>query len=199
MAASRASMALTQGRIVMIAQMIPEMPAGGSSTSLPASLVERVTASKMRARRRWAVRTGMLLLVSGILLATLVIWQRDSETRSAWLRTTSRSAAAIQAHFDQTGYLPANLPYASEFVPMTYASYADRFYAVNASRPVIIAMSGSLPLVLQPDGRTVIIFENGTVRTEWMSTGAFTTAYLEQLRDAEQFEHERRSRVPQLP
>ncbi len=179
--------------------VIPEMPSNAPRPQAyrHGSLSDPILATRSRARRRWAARTAVLLVVSGIALILMVLWRRDVTTKNSWLRSAERSATAIQAHFDETGLLPAALPEAS--LKYQYASYYDRFYAERVSRPVIIAISPVVSLNLLPDGRSVIIFENGKLRSAWMTTGKFHHVYMAQIRDQDRFEQERRAQLPQLP
>ncbi|MEP0844703.1 MAG: hypothetical protein HRF43_18550 [Phycisphaerae bacterium] len=185
---------------MLISRVVPELPLNGSRYApLGAeNMDERIFASRVRARRRWIVRTGSLLLVSGVLLALLVVWRRDTQTIAVLMRMTRGSAAGVQAHLDRTGLLPPALP-GDEANNFIYASYADRFYAQHANRPVIIAATRSIGLLLRPNGRCVITLEGDKVRSEWMTDTAFSAAYKAQLHRAAQFEQERSSRPPQLP
>jgi hypothetical protein len=142
---------------------VPDLPKAVSRTpaALQATLADRVSASKTRARRRWAARSILMLTITGVLLIFLVIWRRDTYFMEEAMRSARESADAANAHLARTGLLPAALP--SHSPAMEYASYADRFYAQQVSRPVIIASSPLLVLKLRSSGRCVIIHESGKV------------------------------------
>ena len=154
-------------------------------------LTERAVVSRAQARRRWAVRTGLLLGITSVLLIILVLWRRDVVAMQDTARTAGRSCEALQAGLDSSGLLPVALP---AFTPREYAylSYADRFYAQHTSRPTIIAASPEVTLKLRPNGRSVIVYQSGKVHVEWMTAGAFAEAWTAQTRDAEQFDYQRR-------
>lgn len=182
------------------ARVIPEVPPTSVRCPelFPASLADQVLATKLRARRRWAARTALCLGLTGVLLVLMLVWKRDTAVQSGWMRSADRSAAALQAHLDQTGLLPATLPQ-TDSRAFNYASYYDRYYAQRVSRPVIIALSPALSLNLWADGRSVILYENGKVCAQWMTIAEFNAAYFGQIRDQERFEKERLNRAPLLP
>jgi hypothetical protein len=95
--------------------------------------------------------------------------------------------------------LPANLSAPEPNGPGYIVSYADRFYAQQVKDPVILAASPVLPLILHSNGRSVVIYQGGKVRAEWMTVAAFIDAYRAQMQRQEDFERQRRAVVPQLP
>jgi hypothetical protein len=183
---------------MLISRLVPELPVNGSQYTTFESANDRVSASRVRARRQWILRTGLLLGLTGLSLTLLVLWRRDPDTVALLTRANQKCATAIQAHLDSTGLLPASLPDAENSY-CYYASYANRFYAQRTSRPVIIAATAPISLILHSDGRCVIIFERGRVRSEWMTAVQFSDAYQAQIQDQARFEHDQRDRIPKLP
>ena len=179
-------------------RVVPEMPLNSFSAAHAASMDDRAIISRARARRHWVARTGLILGATGLLLMALVTWRRDAESVALSMRITQRGVTALQAHLDATGLLPSELP-SVDPTRYVYATYADRFYAQRTSRPVIIAASAPLSLILRSNGRCVIIYENGKVHAEWLTLAQFGNAFDAQLADAAAFERQRQGRIPQLP
>lgn len=152
--------------------------------------IDRVVAGKTRARRRWAVRTGLILGASGVLLFGLLVWRYDTSELNSSLWNAERLAESIQTHLDRTGLLPGALPadLASGFA---YASYADRFYAERADRPCIVATSPHVALSLRPNGCSAIVYTHGQVQVQWMTNAELVAAYATQQREAEEFDRRR--------
>lgn len=183
---------------MLIARVVPDLPLNVPRSTSVTSMDDRVSASKAKARRQWVARTALMLGATGVLLAIMVVWRRDTDTIAAKNRATDRSTQAIQAYIQQTGLLPAVLP-PDERNTLGYGSYADRYYAQNGSDPVIMAWSSPVSLLLRSDGRSVIVYERGKVRTEWMTEAQFSAAWSAQTRREQEFERQRRAEVPQLP
>lgn len=163
------------------------------------SVEERIVESKARARRRWIIRTALLLLTTSAMLFGLVTWRRDSMRITGSLQAIERPIAALQIKIDQLGRLPAILPEFEGSLIESYAGAADRFYAINSSKPSIVAVSGRIPVILGEDGRCVIIYDRGKVYSEWMKQGRFEAAMQSQWDLIQAFEQQRRSRPPALP
>jgi hypothetical protein len=185
---------------MFVACIVPEVPlrARGFSIAWQCELDDRILANKTRARRRWVLRTGLVLGITSLLLIGLLAWRQDAVALLEHNWTAQRSCEAVQAHLDRTGLLAAALPSGTS-PGFMYASYADRFYAQRAARPFIIAASPEAALNLRPHGRSVIVYENGKVHVEWMTVGAFADACLAQTRDAEAFERHRLAQPVVLP
>lgn len=138
-------------------------------TGLKAGLgqTDVVTACRLQARRRWLIRAGVSLTLSSLLLVLFVCLQRDRMTVRSCLRNMERHVVALQAEVSELGQLPAELPASSSRFTLVYASDLVREYARQVQEPVIVGHSAVQPLMLGHDGHGVLIYENGTVRSEW--------------------------------
>jgi hypothetical protein len=161
------------------------------------TLDERVLASRVRARRRWVIQTGLFLMATALLLVLLVVWRRDSLSIATLLYTYEAPAAALQGRLDELGTLPAAVPDPHGEIIASYAGDAERFYAAHIDDPVIIAISRPVRLKLREDGRAVILHEGGKLRIEWMPTSRIGEAMQAQLDAMRAFEQQRQP--PQLP
>src|SRR5688500_8428050 len=139
------------------------------------SVEERVVESKVRARRRRVIRTVLLLFTTSAILCGFVTWRRDSMTIDSWLQTVNGPMVALQKKIDQLGRLPAAQP-EFEGAIESYANAADRFYAMQSSKPVIVAISPSVPLILRENGRCVIMYDRGKVYSDFMPRRQFEAA-----------------------
>lgn len=164
-----------------------------------AALDSRVTTSRLRARRRWIIRGSVSLTLSAALLVLVVLLRRDQMTVDDCLRAMSRPMAALQAEVDSLGQLPAVIPDASSRIQLSYVSDLVREYAREATGPVIIASSATLPLVLGSDGNGVLIYEDGKIRCEWWSRVRFVREWHAQSARIRAWDQQRRAVPPQLP
>lgn len=161
------------------------------------TLDQRILSSKARTRRRWAIRTALMLLVSAAVLCLFVMWRRDQAAVETFTRSLVPTLAALQGRIDALGWLPAVPP---KLQPgYSYVSDGERFFAMSVPEPVIIGASPPLSLFLQADGRLVIIYESGKVRSQWLTLAEFESALLKQQDRMKAFEQERDSRPPVLP
>jgi hypothetical protein len=158
---------------------------------------ERPLGSKISARRRWAIRTTLMLFLTAVVLCLLVIWVRDRNTVSASLRVLDPPIKALRDRVSALGVLPAVLPESK--LQLYYASPAERFYAMNSREPVIIAATLKISLLLRENGRCVIIYEKGAVHSEWIPESRFLSQWDEQRKRIEDFQAKIRSRPPELP
>jgi hypothetical protein len=185
---------------MVVLRAVPEFPlkAGDWPATRTANPGDRIWVRRAQARRRWALRSGLLLGITGVVITLLIIWRRDTVAMQDVSWTTERACQAIQAHLDKTRLLPDALPKGTppEFA---YLSYADRFYAQHETRPVILAASPAVALKFRPNGRCVIYYDRGRVYAQWMTTSAFTDAWMTQLDSAAQFEHQRRAQPVTVP
>lgn len=159
-------------------------------------LEQRLRASRARARRRWAIRTALALLLGGISLCVLLAWQRDEANVTKLLTRLQTQVAALQARTDQLGLLPYTVP---ELAGYVYAREVREF-AQNTTGPVIIAFNSQpVRLFLQRDGRAVVVIEAGKLRAEWMTENQFQTRWFKQGQEVAEFDRQRHARPPELP
>ncbi len=157
---------------------------------------ERLLAGRARARRRWAIRTSLILLLTAATLCIFVTWRRDRMTVAWRLLSLKPAVATLQQRIDKFGMLPSVVPGLEKCY---YASDSERFYAMNAAEPVIIAYQPRTHLMLRDNGRAVIIYEGGTVRQEWLPETGFRGTWRQQQERMKIFEEKMRSRPPELP
>jgi hypothetical protein len=133
--------------------------------------------------------------------AALCVWvtvQRDHRIRRFFAESTEAYGQVLQQHLDRYGNLPARIPESPLLEKrVSLAFYADaptRYYVRHSTRPVIIGYSPMAELFVEHNGRSVIFFEDGKLRTEWVQEGPFrelravqeraTTESIERARDA---------------
>lgn len=188
--------------------VVPEVQVGSprlSATSAP-PVAHWAQEARARERRRWIVRTLLVLFVTFLALCLFVVWERDRMMVQGSLGIVDESVRLLQQRYDEFGYLPVAPPMAGDPEPllssMYYASSRERFYAHQVSGPVIIAFTPvrtSIPQVLGPSGRCVIIFEDGHLRSTWMSVSEFHGAWQRQQQHMIAFEQDRATQPPELP
>ena len=164
-----------------------------------ASVEERVVESKVVARRRQVLRTGLLLLTTSVMLCGFITWRRDCLRIDISRQAMERPLSALQKRIDELGRLPAVVPEFEDSLIESYASSADRFYAMNSSKPTIVAISNLVPVFMGQDGRCVIIYDQGKVYSEWMPRRRFETAMEVQWAATRAFEKMQHDRPPVLP
>lgn len=186
---------------MMSVTSVSEMPMGppGSLPGTGASVDQRALESKARARRRWVVRTGSVLVVGTVTLCLVVVWQRDQITVTAKLKEMQLVVADLQGQIDKFGRLPAVAPDLAHGGFEYYASDADRYYASQSTDPIIIAATPQVPLLLKEGGRGVIIYHQGSVEARWVPGSELRRTLAEQDEKIREFEKRRRQAMPDLP
>jgi len=157
---------------------------------------EQVVASKARARKRWIVRTTVVLLGAFVVFFLVVTLQRDAVHRDTVLGSSVKLCSELQASLDIWQRLPARV---SALGQSYYASAIERQYAKQTLEPMIVVAFNTTQLMLRQDGRCVIVYEKGKVRPEWLALDEFRTRWAQQREKVRAFEKEWRSRPPQLP
>lgn len=158
-----------------------------------------IAAQRVRARRRWIVKAAVSLSLSSTLLIILVVLQRDRMAINDLMRSLDRPLAVFQTQIDELGQLPATFPDVPARLGIVYASDLVREYAREATGPVIIANSDTTPLILRSDGNGVVIYEKGTIRSEWWPRTQFVHEWLAQSAHIRKWDQTRRAQLPQLP
>lgn len=185
---------------MVVLHAVPESqlkPGSCSATGSP-GLADRVWVSKAQARRRWAVRSGLLLSLTGAVIILLVVWRRDTVAMQDVTSTAERVCSSIQDSLKKDGLLPSVLP-AGKAPGFEYLPYADRFYAQHATHPVILAVSPSVALKLRSDRRCVVFYDKGKVYPQWMTAVAYAQARQAQTLEARMFEQQRSTAPSDLP
>ena len=177
---------------------IREAYASTSGAMVNASGAERL-ASEGRAsgRRRWVVRSGLMLGLTSIIGFVLIVVDRNSRTQLDSVERLVDVSAKLQERVNALGFLPRTLPEQPP-VPMLYPA-ADLSFAINAQAPVIIGYSEQIPLIMQGSGRAVLTYHEGKIGREWMTNQEFVRAYLDQESREEAFQQERAASPPNLP
>ncbi len=160
---------------------------------------ELAMASKTRARRRWAMRSVLLLAFTAVVLCGLLIWRRNQATQTEFHRQLAPTVAALQERINALGTLPVTPPTREFLNTYTPADAVERQFALNASEPVMIGWTAGIHLFLQEDGRWVIFYSGGKVSCTWMTQSAFRTAQVEQMRRVNEFQEQRSRRPVELP
>lgn len=158
----------------------------------------RVRADKARSRRRWLLRSLAALVLMGVLLVGLLIWQRNQRDILLAQERFQPVTAALQAQIDKWGVLPGSLP---ELTTGAYANSEQRFYARNTDQPVIVASSHPVRLLFSEDGRVVITYQHqqGAVKQEWLSASEYRSRLHAQNERMDAFVKKVRNRPPELP
>ncbi len=183
---------------------VQQIPAGITQPVIRTKLdvAEQAAATKLRRRRRWMIFSLAQFLVLGLAVTLLLAWQRDQRALHTTLDRLNKPLLALQESVDRWQMLPAALPVETKY--LAYASDADRYYAMNASEPAIIAFTQPLDMVLKADGRGVLFFHRdeqgrGRITSEWMSTAEFYARWTNQERKIREAEQERLAKPVQLP
>ncbi len=182
-------------------QMIQPLQAGAARsipTPVPAPQ-QRLVESRIRARQQKILRTALLLLFSAALICVLVVYRSDSARLAISQRNLDGTVRALQSRIDELGWLPGTLTEEEAKGIQSYAGYADRSYAHRSGQPVIIAVSYHVSLLLRPNGRHVVIYDLGRLRTQWMTDSEFAAAVREQADQMRAYEQRLRNRPPELP
>jgi hypothetical protein len=175
------------------------------SSNYSSPSIARLVEQQVRARRRWVFRSLALLTLTSVGLFLTVIWQRDRlDAENAVQRMgrsgdVTRPVGQLEAAIKNLGLLPAVLPQQEESGRFTYASYQERFFAIRTGGPAIIAASTEVRLILRPNGRAVIVYDHGKVRSEWLTSSEFNRKVNEQNDRIAAFETELRARPLELP
>ena len=183
--------------------MIQELQVGtpGRSSQIGGKMGDRVAMNRTQSRKRWILRTGLLLIAAGLVFSFMLAYWRDDNTVATYRRAMQVAVVALQEDLDQLDVLPAvpptpGAPYAK--MP-SYASASVRFYAKHTTEPVIIARTPYISRVLGSSGVVVIVCENGAVQQKWLSRSDFQEAFQAQRKRIDAFEARNRSRRPNLP
>jgi hypothetical protein len=170
------------------------MPPRTGSLNPPVQAVR--SANKARARKRWAIRSMVLLTLSAVCIIAIVYLRRDQTIKQVRLNQMADISKDLQKKVDKWGVLPFSLP---ELERGNYASRQIRSYALRAEEPVIIGYSRKISLFFQADGRTVLFYDDGQIRSEWMREPAFRDYLLNQEERREAFEEALHAEPPELP
>ncbi|UCD28931.1 MAG: hypothetical protein JSV03_00150 [Planctomycetota bacterium] len=152
--------------------------------------------NKRRARRRWIIRTGLMLSLTAFLLFFFVTWRRDQLGIDASLRSLDLPVTILQNKIDTLGWLPTTLP---ELGNNYYASDAERYFAMNTTEPVIIATTKPTHLILREDGLCAITYHKGKISSKWIPLSEFRLIWHSQERKMEEFEEKQHSKPPIIP
>ncbi len=187
---------------MIASQVIQGVPLGGSR---PSSLVEDdldnyIHVRRARSHRRWVIRASLSLVLTAAILCIVVIVRRDQMTVTTDMAALANAQKALQVKIDAWGRLPAARAVLPELPKgHFYIDDSERFYAMHATEPVIVAAAPQTLLTLRSDGHCVIIYEQQKVRTEWMTRADFVAARRTQLNRLKAFRALRRSIPPDLP
>ncbi len=144
----------------------------------------------------------MLMLAA----AALCVWatiNRDQRNRRILTDSMDVYRKALQQHYDTYGTLPAMAPILAprrDLAPLDYyAEPATQFYASRTADPVIVGYSPLAQLFVSYSGRSVIILEKGTLRTEWINEGRLRRMVSQQDRAAAAALEQARAAPVRLP
>ncbi len=183
---------------------VQQIPAGITQPAVrfKADRAQQAMTTKIQRRRRWMIFSLIQFLVLGLVATLLLAWQRDQRALHATLERMNKPLLALQESVDRWHMLPATLPV--EVKSLAYVGDADRYYAMNASEPVIIAFTPPTNMVLKADGRGVLFYQRdeqgrGRITSQWMSTAEFYTRWTAQEKKIREAEQERAARPLDLP
>jgi hypothetical protein len=179
----------------MILSMVPSSFVG--TGDLERDLM--IAASKAQARRRWVLRTSLMLVFSAAVLAGLIVERRDRWMIQEVTRAMTPAVTALQASTNDLGQLPASVPDVPLRIRLAYASNLAREYARATGGPVIIANTPVRDLVFRRDGKGVIIYENGKIHAQWISAVDFLGQWKRQEALIRAWDEGRRLTPPVLP
>lgn len=159
---------------------------------------------KVRAKRRWALRSSTSLVLAAIILCVFIVWNRDRNTVKQYLRLMEPVVRDLQRRTDSLGVVPAQIPDPQATGRSTIAFLYkfgpdERYFAINTPEPSIIAYTPVIRLLLGGDGRCAIIHEKGKIRCEWLKENGFVSQWDRQRHRMEEFQAQLRSRPVELP
>lgn len=169
----------------------------GESTAMVDQLV---LASKAKARRRWMIRSGLMLTVTAVIGFAVVVMDRNNRTRQSFLDQIKVPAAALESSLAMLGDLPAVIPQHAHVDILRYdAPDSLRAYATSTTEPTIIGYTAPITLIIQPAGRAVLLYHAGKIERRWMNERDFRLAIIAQHERLEAYDSERSARPPNLP
>ena len=170
------------------------MPTGRKRQSVNEALDEPVTIQPqaVRARRQRVrtrlVRTAIALLLSGLGLCLIVVWQRDTVRMAEACQRLKRHLPALQAEIDRLGTLPLFFraprkdPTAQALPEFIYQNADSIVHLRKKAGEVILAYAVRGPrLLLHQRGRAVILRADSILSVEWVSDEPFRERLKQQI------------------
>lgn len=183
---------------------VQQIPVGVNrpATRLHVDAKQQAAKVRLRRQRRWILLSLAQFVILVLVVTLLLAWQRDQRAIGTTLDRLHKPMATLQESVDRWQILPAILPGEARF--LAYANDAERYYAMSASEPVIIAFTNPIDMLLKQDGRGVLFFHRneqgqGRITSQWMSTAEFYKKWTDQERAIRESEKERLARPLELP
>ncbi|MCP4590447.1 MAG: hypothetical protein GY842_06875 [bacterium] len=149
----------------------------------PAFPGERPAPTPKRAAqlRKRVLRGCVLFALLGLLLAVVVVWQRDTLHRQRSVEALQPFQRALQAKLDEYHRIPLALPRTDpDGTPLpehefTYLSIEAAQALRTYDEPIIMGEAPPVGMGLRREGRAVIILENGRCEARWIDRDALIT------------------------
>ncbi len=158
-----------------------------------------VSAVRARARRRWVWRSAIMLAMGAGCVGLVTVVHRDRTAVRVAVAGVQELGQQIRLSVERWGRLPASVELKGNPPKVFYLDDAVRLYAGQATGPVIVAVGPKVDLVLLPDGRALLYYEQGRLRAGWVDEAGFKASWSRQEDAIRAFEQELRSRPPVLP
>lgn len=121
-----------------------------------------------------------ILVLSAVVFCMAVIRQRDVRLKQVSISQIREVESWVQDYYNSHGFLPASLPPDQSFFDgqPPYLDYPER-----RQIPIISQQAGPIVLICAPlmgmitpggDGHAALLFENGQLRSEWISPKQLT-------------------------
>jgi len=182
----------------------PYRPSTTSTSGRRLPTGERLPASRTQAKRWWAIRSSSILVFAAVGLCLFVIWNRDRNTVTLYMKMMEPVVKELQDKTTSLGVIPAHIPEPPPIgrarVAFSYTFAAEeRYFAIRSDEPCIIAHTAPVPRFLLQKGRGVIIYHKGSVSAAWLTESEFSRRWEQQRRRLEEFQAQMRSRPVELP
>ena len=159
---------------------------------------ERLDLSRTTARRRWIIRTGVMLFLTGAILFMIVTVQRDRTAASDTLRVLVPLQRELSAQMARLGQLPADLPEQfQQGSSCAYAGTGERLLIRDGSYSgaVLVASTPRIRQVLRPDGYAVLIWDRGALEIRWLTLTQYVRQVRQQEADIRELEQRHRAQL----
>jgi len=169
------------------------------SLETESSAFSAVSAGRAKARRRWVWRSAVTLALGAGCVGLVTVVHRDRTAVRVAVAGVQELGQEIRLSVERWGRLPASVELKGNPPKVFHLDDSVRLYAGQATGPVIVAVGPKVDLVLLPDGRALLHYEQGRVWAEWVDEAGFKASWSRQEDAIRAFEQELRSRPPVLP
>jgi len=137
-------------------------------------------------RRGRLVRSSLAMFAIGLGLLVVILFLRDTSRRKQRLAEFEQCRVWLETQWAELGRLPAKLGTGqgqeAEFSPnfFHYVDDATRYYAHQATEPLILVRSPMEHQWLGTSGRAIIVLENNRFHVEWVTEQDYNRRQAEQ-------------------